>query len=62
MARWTSSPDSLSSATPAVSSTNPFGTGGGNGFTAFRDQIMPADPSYDWQQGLAKRGIANTYV
>lgn len=33
-----------------------------SGFTNFRDRILPADPSYDWQRGLAKRGIVNTYV
>jgi len=32
------------------------------GFTRFRDQIVPADPSYDWKQGLAKRSVVNTYV
>jgi len=34
----------------------------GTGFTKFRDQIVPADPSYDWQRGLAKRSLINTYV
>jgi hypothetical protein len=33
-----------------------------SGFTALRDRILPADPSYDWQKGLAKRGVVNTYV
>jgi hypothetical protein len=32
------------------------------GFTKFRDQILPAAPSYDWQRGLAKRSLINTYV
>jgi large repetitive protein len=32
------------------------------GFTKFRDEILPADPAYDWKQGLAKRSVANTYV
>jgi large repetitive protein len=32
------------------------------GFTRFRNQILPAAPSYDWQRGLAKRSLTNTYV
>ncbi|WP_246136696.1 LamG domain-containing protein [Leekyejoonella antrihumi] len=32
------------------------------GFGTFRDQILPANPSYDWKQALAKRSLVNTYV
>ncbi|WP_326647367.1 LamG domain-containing protein [Streptomyces sp. NBC_01750] len=35
---------------------------GGTGFTRFRDQTLPGDPSYDWPKGLAKRSVVNTYV
>ncbi|MBB5866794.1 hypothetical protein F4553_000173 [Allocatelliglobosispora scoriae] len=33
-----------------------------NGFVDFRDKALPAEPSYDWQKKLSKRGIVNTYV
>jgi hypothetical protein len=33
-----------------------------NGFRKFRDEVLPAEPSYDWKLGLAKRSIVNTYV
>jgi hypothetical protein len=33
-----------------------------NGFTRFRDEVLPAEPAYDWKAQLAKRSLVNTYV
>ena len=32
------------------------------GFETLRDMTLPANPSFDWAERRAKRGIASTYV
>ena len=32
------------------------------GFTKLRDEILPAEPGYDWRRRLARRSAVNTYV